>query len=106
MVTRNFSVTLNASGVLSDGKSERFANFALSVRPSSAKSGVVTTYTVSCVSTAETLLSISFVDDGLRALPMPASFAAEMPGEFLDTYQSILPKLVAFVQAMGSGRPN
>lgn len=105
MDIRSFSFTLNGFGVRYADKSQRAVNCALSVRLSLGNEWVVSTYTESSAYTGETLRSISFVGNGRRALPMPASLRRVVPAELADMYQSILPKLAAFVQAMDSAQP-
>lgn len=105
MDIRSFSFTLSAFGVRFPDGTQRAVKCDLCVRLSMGNEWVVITYTESSAYTGETLQSISFVGNGRRALPMPARLRRVIPGELADMYQSILPKLAAFVQAMDSARP-
>ena len=105
MDTQSFSVTLSVCGVRFADGTQRAVKCDLCVRLSMGSEWAVTTYTVSSLYTGETLQSISFVGNGPRALPMPAKLRPVIPGELLGMYQSILPKLAEFVQAMDGVQP-
>ena len=101
MGIRSFSFTLNGSVPLSSGNT-RVRVYALSVHQNLGKDEVVTTYTESCPYTGEIHQSVSFGIGGRRVLPTPVQLAPVVPRELLATWQNILPKLAAFVQAMAS----
>lgn len=102
MVMRNFSVTLSGSGSRSKGNSTETLAYALSVRASSEREEVVTTFTASLPSTGEILRSVSFGIGGKGVLPTPVQLAPIVPKELADTWQSILPNLAALMHQMGS----
>lgn len=105
MGINSFSVTLNGSASLYSDGSTKADVYALSVRRNSESGRVVTTFTQSCAYTGAIRQSISFVGSGLGGLPMPAKLRRVIPGELADMYQSILPKLVEFMQVMASALP-
>lgn len=102
MGMRSFNVTLSGSVQrLSDG-SQRARNYALSVRQNSGNAQVVTTYTEYCAYTGAVLQSVSFGIGGRGGLPTPVQLKPVVGRELHDMYQSILPKMAEFMQAMGS----
>ena len=72
MVMQSFSFTLSGSGKRSVGDTVEPLAYALSVRRSSAKEEVVTTFTVSSVQSGVIRQSVSFGSGGKGVLPTPA----------------------------------
>lgn len=98
---QSFSVTLNGSGRrFVGGTVERLA-YDLCVRRNSGNGEVVTIFTVSSVQTGVILQSVSFGRGGSGVLPTPAQLAPLVPRELADMWQSILPRLAAFVHQTG-----
>ena len=102
MAIQSFSVTLSGSGKGYVGDTVEPLAYDLCVRRSSGKEEFVTTFTVSSAQSGVIRQSVFFGMGGKGVLPTLAQLAPLVPRELADMWQSILPRLAAFVLQTGS----